>query len=119
MNINRIQPDTTLPKEIRIKVYTALLTQTGTDAPTVTVLQNTTGETITWTRNTTGIYWGTISAPLTLAKTAVLIQQTFGGNNMTARAANTNTIEITTKLMDNTALDGILNKTTIEIKVYE
>lgn len=117
--MSHIQPDTTLPKDPRIKVYTALLTQTSTDAPTAIVLLNTTGLSITWTRNTTGIYWGNLSGGVTLANTAVIIQQTFGGNNMTARAANANTIEVTTKLMDNTALDGVLNKTTIEIRIYE
>lgn len=38
------------------KVYTALLTQTGTDAPIATVLENTIGNTITWTRESAGIY---------------------------------------------------------------
>jgi hypothetical protein len=38
------------------KVYTALLTQTGTDAPVATVLENTLGEEIIWVRNDVGDY---------------------------------------------------------------
>jgi len=36
------------------KVYTALLTQSGTSAPTATVLENTLGQTITWSYNGIG-----------------------------------------------------------------
>ena len=41
-------------------VYTALLSQSGTDAPVATVLQNTLGGDVVWTRNTLGIYDGTL-----------------------------------------------------------
>jgi hypothetical protein len=38
------------------KVYTALLTQSGTDAPVATVLENTLGATVSFTRTNTGVY---------------------------------------------------------------
>ena len=38
------------------KVYTALLTQTGTDAPVATVLENTLGGTLVWSRRNVGQY---------------------------------------------------------------
>lgn len=38
------------------KVYTALLTQTGTNAPVATVLENTLGGTVTFSRNQAGQY---------------------------------------------------------------
>jgi hypothetical protein len=44
----------------KYKVYTALLTQTGTDAPVATVLENTLGN-IVWSRVDTGIYNGTMA----------------------------------------------------------
>lgn len=47
------------------RVYTALLTQTGTDAPVATVLENTLGKTINWTRFSAGIYRGTFSSAYT------------------------------------------------------
>jgi len=42
---------------IGYKVYSALLTQTGTSDPTVTILENTTGLVFTWTRNQVGVYF--------------------------------------------------------------
>ena len=45
-------------------LYTALLTQTGTNAPVATVLQNTTGGTLTWTRQSAGNYTVTASSAL-------------------------------------------------------
>lgn len=46
------------------KVYTALLTQTGTSAPVADVLENTLGFTITWVRTSAGTYQTqTLAAP--------------------------------------------------------
>lgn len=58
------------------KVYTALLTQSGTDAPVITqVLENTTGATLSIGRNNAGIYIGTFSSNiLTTNKTILNIQ---------------------------------------------
>jgi len=41
-----------------VKKYVALLTQTGSTAPVATVLENTLGSSITWNRQSTGIYYG-------------------------------------------------------------
>jgi hypothetical protein len=41
------------------KVYTALLTQTGTDAPVATVLENSFGGEVVWTRDAVGSYVAT------------------------------------------------------------
>lgn len=41
------------------KVYSAYITQTATNAPVATVLENTTGETITWSRTGVGTYEAT------------------------------------------------------------
>lgn len=50
------------------KVYTALLTQNGTDAPVATVLENTIGD-IVWTYDSVGIYLGTLINAFTSNKT--------------------------------------------------
>jgi hypothetical protein len=57
------------------KVYTALLTQSGTNAPVATVLENTFNETFTFTRIATGIY-RIVSAnnAFTTGKTFVIMQ---------------------------------------------
>lgn len=49
-----------LPQEAKYKVYSALFTQAGTDAPTATILENTLGN-IVWTRSEQGVYLGTLS----------------------------------------------------------
>ena len=50
-------------------VYTALLTQSGTDAPVATVLENTLGGTVVWTRDGEGLYTATLSDAFTANKT--------------------------------------------------
>lgn len=50
-----------LPDSRPYKVYTALLSQTGTDDPVATVLENTLGVTITWSRTSSGDYEATAS----------------------------------------------------------
>lgn len=52
-------------------VYTALLTQTGTDAPLATVLENTLGGTVVWTRQSPGRYIGTLAGAFTVDKTFI------------------------------------------------
>lgn len=55
-------PTTGSSQDLRpYKVYTALLTQTGTDAPVVDVLENTLGVNLIWTRQTAGNYITTLT----------------------------------------------------------
>ena len=51
--------------------YVALLTQTGTDAPVATVLENTLGGTVVWARSEVGVYTATLADAFTANKTAV------------------------------------------------
>ena len=57
------------------KVYTAFLSQTGTSAPIATVLENTLGGTVVWTRTGVGQYLATCSVNLTIGKTVVDFKQ--------------------------------------------
>jgi len=105
-------------------VYTALITQAGTAAPVATVLQNTTGGTITWTRPTNpgvGRYVATISgANFTANKTAVIV--TSGGNSdMILRpvVSSTTTVDwYNIDSSDNAVSDVISATTTVEIRIY-
>lgn len=54
-----------------VKTYRALLTQTGTDAPVATVLENTLGGTLVWTRSDVGLYIGTLAGAFTANKTCL------------------------------------------------
>ena len=105
-------------------VYTALITQAGTAAPVATVLQNTTGGTIAWTRPTNpgvGRYVATISgANFTANKTAVIV--TFGGSNDNIlRPVVTSTTAIDWYNIDSSdqaVSDTIAATTTVEIRIY-
>lgn len=52
-----------------VKVYRALLNQTGTADPVATVLENTLGGTVVWTRTDVGTYLGTLAGAFTALKT--------------------------------------------------
>lgn len=106
------------------KVYKALLTQTGTTAPTVVVLQNTLGGVISWTYNGVGTYNGTLSGVFVEDKTFLAINKSrAGGRQFSLYRNDDNEIEVVTEIFDAgapifTATDGILNNTSILIEVY-
>lgn len=54
--INGVAGSDNLPKR-----YVANLTQTGTGAPVATVLENSLGGTLVWTRSDIGVYFGTLA----------------------------------------------------------
>jgi len=104
------------------KVYTALITQTGTDAPVATVLQNTTGGTIAWSYSNVGIYVATISdATYTANKTAVLISSG-GVSNSTVKSSVVNSTTALTVYQvdvgDQQPTNTISATTTLEIRIY-
>ena len=57
------------------KVYTALLSQTSTNAPVATVLENTQGGTVVWSRANTGEYRATLSGVFAVNKTVTFVNQ--------------------------------------------
>ena len=71
LNLDQFVQDNALP----YKVYSALLTQTGTDDPIPTVLQNTLGGDITWERTDIGNYVGTLLGAFPENKTFVILTQ--------------------------------------------
>lgn len=56
-----------------VKVYRALLTQVGTDAPVATVSENSLGGAVVWTRAEAGVYIGTLVGAFTPNKTFPLV----------------------------------------------
>ena len=103
------------------KVYTALLTQKGTDAPVATVLENTLGE-IIWSREIKGIYTGTLLNTFIEDKTHLVLTNntyTLGGypsyNSFDVKGTDSVRI-VTTEFPEN--IDGNLYNTPIEIRVY-
>lgn len=108
--------------------YTALLTQTGTNAPVATILENTTGNTIVWTRTNTGMYkgtWGSAIADVNKLYFAPAFGQL---KNQTVviniYSANTTLFQLSTQDTQGGALstgvlaDGALLRTGVEIRIY-
>lgn len=100
------------------KVYTALLTQTNTNAPTAIVIENTLGVNVSWQYSSPGYYFAVLTVSYqTLNKTALI------GSCYSNRADeifcywsyNELTVE-TQRGVEPT--DGILENTTIEIRIY-
>lgn len=102
------------------KAYAALISQTGTAAPTAIVLENTLGGTVVWTRSATGTYVGTLTAAFTASKTIAFIQKNQTGgldDNFVVGRATADTVGISTT--NGTALiDSLLSSTSLEIRVY-
>lgn len=101
------------------KVYTALLTQSGTNAPVATVLENTLGFTPTWIYSDVGTYQIN-NALFTENKTTVNVFLNVNGNNYSfpSTVFGSNIVVTSVFLFDYTYMNGILNNTAIEIRVY-
>lgn len=107
------------------KVYKALLTQTGTAAPVATVLENTLGGTVVWTRTSTGYYSATLNGAFTLGKTFILnksgfitVDENFTFLINTTLTANSIEISSFTDYPTSAVSDNILISFPIEILVY-
>lgn len=101
------------------KVYTALLTQSGTASPTAIVLENTLGVTITFSYGSPGVYSLTATGALTINKTWVIFNNV--DNNAGTIAYNgkgLNGFTIQSRNSVGTTANDLLNLTEIEIRVY-
>jgi len=99
------------------KVYTALLTQTGTSAPTAIVLENTLGE-IVWTYDAPGTYFATLTGGFIVGKTWMVADTLQNTGAYTQNYKTLNIIELYTFNNSDVVTDGYLNNTGIEIRVY-
>lgn len=110
------QQDGVVPKR-----YRALITQTGTAAPVATVLENTLGGTLVWTRLTSGTYRGTLTgafpvakyfAPMPISGLDTDANTTGGGSAYNYYRGTDNYIELLS------GVDSQLNNSPVEITVY-
>lgn len=108
------------------KVYTAIITQTGTDAPTAVVLQNTLGITPTLTRFATGNYRITASNTFTANKTFCIVgQEANSGTGMNyIWASDSNDDEVLLQTYDGAGFgaaltDDKMDRLAVEIRVYK
>lgn len=103
------------------KVYAILISQTGTNDPVVTtLLENTFTGTITWTRTSAGRYLGTIdSTEFTNLKTGFVITPISVDLNYGMFSPSSSTVTLDTWSPSSVAfVDGQLNETFLEIRVY-
>jgi len=102
------------------KVYTAILSQAGLNAPKPKVLENTLGGTIVWTRNSIGVYTGTSSNLFVENKTICFTTfGNFASDPRTAAASYTtdSTVTLNTVLPTDGPYD-VFSSLSIEIRVY-
>jgi len=99
-----------------------LLSQSGTNAPTLTILENTTGATITPSRLTTGAYTLTFDTSVFTDFDKVHVKL----NNFKRPYAYDYTLISSTEIQFNSwvlltdvASDSAFNRTAIEIRIYE
>jgi hypothetical protein len=109
------------PQEPKYKVYTALLTQSGTNAPVATVLDNTLGEVITFEYVAVGNYNIISASGIFLQnKTAFFSVNNTGGGTPppTIYYIDENTLTIEVK-EGGVSVNSFLNLTPIKIEIYE
>lgn len=106
------------------KVYTAIISQTGTSDPTVNVLKNNLGGDIEWTRAGQGFYRGTLSGAFTNNKTFLLIGTVGDGDNSVGTSVqfvreSDSVVSLGTRwVTDVSNSDDMLVSNSIEIRVY-
>ena len=106
------------------KVYTALLSQSGTASPTSVELENTFGVTATFSYISTGYYELYMTGQFTSGKTFIINgcpdQGPIGGNFgiFLTQYSDTNKIRLSTLDDSGTFYEAMLNNTSIEIRVY-
>jgi hypothetical protein len=108
------------------KVYSALITQGGTDVPVATVLQNTLGVTMTWSRVSEGVYKVTASSGIFLeAKTWTIINNIniSGATYFDINRGSDTEVFVASSIYDAgtppyVPADGIIAALSLEIRVY-
>ena len=100
------------------QTYVALLTQSGTDAPTASVLADNIGA-ITWTRTNTGQYLGTPISPFDALNTFVIIGNVEHDYLASAYVNSDGNIVVhTTKTQNHAHTDSKLLNSPIEVRIY-
>lgn len=105
------------------RIYSALLTQEGTNAPVATVLENSIGN-IVWTRSGIGSYLGTLVDSFPNNSTAAITSDSAwniaGVTYITVAttASPSDFISVETKDLNGVYSDDILGYTYVEIKIY-
>jgi len=99
--------------------YVALLSQSGTDAPVATVLENTLGGTVVWSYDTIGSYFATLSNAFTSNKTWANVATSAIGSDYVVNIEINSVNDFVIKVNDdNAAQSDDWGPIYIEIRVY-
>lgn len=114
---------TGLPDSRPYKVYSALLSQTGTSAPTSVILENTFPSAIVWAFSSAGSFVGTLTAAFVENKTQCWIEQSStdtapGTSFKRIVRTGANTVQIDCSDVEGNPLNDVIVDTPIEIRVY-
>lgn len=107
-----------------VKRYVALLTQTGGNAPVATVLENTLGGTVVWTRTAAGTFRGTLASAFPATKTVCLLGNGLidpsipSGGIVQAARADDAYVEVITYGLDGALIATDTAAFSLEIRVY-
>lgn len=105
-------------EERKGNIYKALLTQTGTNAPTVVEVANNGGE-VVWTRTGIGQYVGTAAEiRWTMGKTAISVSPTVGGTILYGTMINDTVCTVQAETATDYT-DNSMQLSLIEITVFE
>jgi len=126
INDNLIVTGTNNIKPYKVYVAGYLQQSSPTADPLCEVFENTLGATITWTRQSTGVYLATASAPVFTAFKTVVFTTVGGGAGavlpiqILANRQSDTQVYLITVLTDatSTPVDGRLASSPIEIRVY-
>lgn len=111
---------------VQYKEFIALFSQAGLTDPEVTVLKNTLGGEPVWTRDSAGVYVGTLAGAFPAGRTVspnkfqVLSPPTSGDLAMSVSVATEDSVSVeTTTYSTGDFIDGALDATLVEIRVYD
>lgn len=109
------------------KSYQAIITQSGTSAPSVVLGLNELGATMTWARTTAGIYTLTAgSSVFTSGKTVILLSEPLVGLVSYVVVPTSGTVITMTTVLNSviatvltaTATDALITNLLVEVRVY-
>jgi len=99
------------------RIYVAKITQSGTSAPSATVLQNTLGGTPVWSRTGTGTYVATLANAFTANTTVCFVNSAIPGFQYQAYPISVNAVELDQQNFADAPTDALFGNC-IEIRVY-
>jgi hypothetical protein len=105
--------------KLEYKEYVAIVSQTGTSAPTASVIANTIG-TVVWTYTSTGFYAADTSSLFTSGKTVIFIDNLASGASAITQAGweDVGSCTVSTRTDAGALTNGILANASVMIRVY-